>query len=157
MSPRVLIVIHGDEPAGWANQACHAVSILRHPIVRVLAIAGLSFPPRTAFGPLARRMYQQAMAYWNQEQECRIQHLIDEIVPRLPDDVEVVRLRYPARRLGDAVMDQMISWQADAILMAMRPRRISYRPLFDAVSHRLTSPETCAVILTHSSACESGK
>ena len=120
-------------------------------------IAGLSFPPRTAFGPLARRMYQQAMAYWNQEQECRIQHLIDEIVPRLPDDVEVVRLRYPARRLGEAVMDQMISWQADAILMAIEPRSISSRPLFDAVSQRLTSPQACAVIVTHSCTGESRK
>ena len=157
MSPRVLIVIHGDEPVGWVDEACHAVSLLRHPIVRVLAIAGLAFPPLTSFTPLAHRMYQQAIGYWKQEQESRIQQLVDEILPRLPDEVEVVRLRYPARRLGDAVMDQMISWQADAILMAMQPRRISYRPLFDAVSHRLTSPETCAVILTHSSACESGK
>ena len=43
MSSRVLIVIHGDEPAGWVNEACHAVSMLRRPIVRVLAIAGLAF------------------------------------------------------------------------------------------------------------------
>lgn len=157
MSPRVLIVIHGDEPVGWVHEACHAVSMLCHPIVRVLAIAGLAFPPLTAFTPLARRMYQQAMAYWKQEQESRIQQLIDEILPRLPVEVEVVRLRYPARRLGEAIMDQMISWQADAILMAIQPRSISSRQLLEAVSHRLASPTTCAVIVTHSDTDESRK
>src|SRR2546425_8995680 len=38
-----------DEPVGWVHEACHAISMLRHPIVRVLAIASLAFPPADIF------------------------------------------------------------------------------------------------------------
>jgi hypothetical protein len=35
---RVLLVLHGAEPAGWPTEACRVLSTWRHPSVRVLVV-----------------------------------------------------------------------------------------------------------------------
>src|SRR5262245_58670838 len=117
VSPRVLIVIHGHESAGWACDARRAVSMLNNPIVRILAVLDSSYPRFTSVTPFARRAYFQAVAYWREQQRIRLQATIDQIVPFVPVPVEVLWLPQIKGRVRDAIANHAAAWRADTVLV----------------------------------------
>ena len=54
-SRRVLVAVHGREPAGWENEVCRALALSPHAAVRVLAITDVPSPPSASVLPAARR------------------------------------------------------------------------------------------------------
>src|SRR5688572_6500798 len=91
---RVLLVLHGAEPAGWPTEACRVLSTWRNPSVRVLVVPIVPFPSFTSMLPAARRRYAGARRAWHQQEEARILVALDRILPGLPRSVEVTRARW---------------------------------------------------------------
>jgi nucleotide-binding universal stress UspA family protein len=148
ISPRVLLVIYGREPVGWASEARRAVSMLNKPIVRVLAVLDFTRPPFTSLTPFAHRAYSEAIAYWREQQEVNVQGMIDQIVPFLPEPIEIVRLQRNKERVGDVIAEHVINWPADAVVVATPALSVLSRLGFGFVSDDLLRETTCAVIVT---------
>jgi len=156
VSQRVLIVIHGHEPAAWASQARRAVSMLRNPVLRILAVLDSEHPPFTSLTPFARRAYSGAITYWREQQEVCVQGVIDQILPFLPGPVEVVRLRGIKSRARDAIAEHITGRRADAVVVATPARSILCRLGARSLSEELMRETTFAVIVTGCSATLQG-
>ena len=75
---RVLIAVHGFEPASWAADAARTISMWRSPELRLLIVPCVPSPPFTSLTPIARRAYADARAVWIQEEERRLTRIVDE-------------------------------------------------------------------------------
>jgi nucleotide-binding universal stress UspA family protein len=119
-----------------------------NPIVRVLAVVDLAFPPFTSLTPFARRAYQQATAYWRGQQELSIQRVIDQIVPALPEAVDFVWLRPVRGHMRQAVTRYVLEWPADVVVIAPPASGVRSWLWFGQACNRLLLHSTCAVIVT---------
>ena len=148
VSPRVLIVLDGHEPAGWACQARRAVSMLHNPILRILAVLDSEHPPFTSLAPFVRRAYSGAITYWREQQEVCVQEAIDEIAPFVPGPIDVVRVRGIKGGAREAIAEQVTDWCADALVVATPARSIVSRMRTASLSEDLMREGACAVIVT---------
>jgi hypothetical protein len=66
-SLRVLLAVHGHEPAEWTIRACRVVTGWKNARVRVLGIVNVPNPPFTSLIPPARRLYATARSAWRED------------------------------------------------------------------------------------------
>ena len=145
--PRVLIVVHGHEPAGWIEEACRAVSLWVNPLVRVIAIPDVPSPPFTSLTSFARRAFDEARREWTTEEETRVQGVIDQMIPLLPDSVEVAWVHPRKGNFVAPILDQVGAWSADVIVLAAPAPGIRSRLSPGPIVERLLHHANCAVLI----------
>src|SRR4029453_11973495 len=88
---RVLIAVHGFEPASWATDAARTISMGRSPELRLLIVPCVPSPPFPSLTPIARGAYADARTAWRQEEERRLERIVEAWKRQLSADVDVVR------------------------------------------------------------------
>jgi nucleotide-binding universal stress UspA family protein len=114
---RVLLAVHGGEPAGWGLEARRVVAMWKQPTVRILAILAVPSPLFTSLIPIAARKYRAARAGWEDAERERLQRVIDEVTLALPAPPDVawapVTFLDPARGIAEHAR----TWCADVLLL----------------------------------------
>ena len=147
MTPRVLIVLHGDEPAGWWLEACRIVSMWKSVRVRVLVIPNVPCPRFTSLTPFARRLYDGARRAWRREKEIRLQPALDFMMRALPRNVEIIRAPSSAENTVSTIVEAVDDWSADVVVVgAPAPGLRSWLSL-GPVHERVLRRATCAVVV----------
>jgi nucleotide-binding universal stress UspA family protein len=142
---RVLIAVHGGEPAGWAPAASRVVSLWTRPSIRILAVVAVPCPPFTSLIPPAARMYRAARATWETAERRRVQRVIDDVARVLPGDADIAWLPVSYADPGRAIAEHARRWAADALLIAASP---AAGPWLGAVHHRVLRRAGCPVLVT---------
>ena len=152
---RILLAIHGYEPAAWVSEAGAAVSMWLAPTVRVLAALDVPSPPFTSLTPFARRAYGEALELRREQEMSRLQVLLDELLPLLPASADLVYLEPRRRGVAAAISDHVKSWCADVVVIA--PPLHGWRNWLwpGPVHQQLLRHLTCAVLITPFSAATS--
>ncbi len=115
---RVLLAVHGHEPAEWAIRACRLVSEWRDARVRVLALVDVTCPPFTSLISPARRLYAAARSAWINDEERRTEEAVDRVLRALSRPVEVVRDRSSAEGRARTIVRHAMTWAADVVVVA---------------------------------------
>src|SRR5262245_29868595 len=113
---RVLIAVHGFEPASWATDAARTISMWRSPELRLLIVPCVPSPPFTSLTPIARGAYADARTAWRQEEERRLTRIVDEW-KRLSVDVDVVRAPSLQGDLAATIASHAGEWPADVVVV----------------------------------------
>ncbi len=151
---RVLIAIHGSEPGGWGPEAQQAVNRWTRPTVRILAILAVPSPPFTSLIPAAARRYRAARAAWETAERARLQRVIDEISPGLPEVTEVVWTPVSYADPGRAIAAHARAWAADVLLISAAPAAgVWLGALHDRIIRRVHCPVLVTPRPTAASAC----
>jgi nucleotide-binding universal stress UspA family protein len=144
---RVLIAVHGFEPASWAADAARTISMWRSPELRLLIVPSVPSPPFTALTPIARRAYADARAAWREEEERRLTRIVDEWKKQLSVDVDVVRAPALQGDLAATIAGHAGDWPADVVVVG------APEPSFRAwlwpgpVHQRIVLRAPCAVLV----------
>lgn len=142
---RILLAIHGGEPAGWAGAARRAIGMWDKPSVRVLGLVAVPSPPFTSLIPAAARRYRAARAAWADAERQRVQRVIDALTPALPVGVEVVWVPVSYADPGRVITEHARRWAADVLLVAASP---AAGPWLRAVHDRVIRHAGCPVLVT---------
>jgi nucleotide-binding universal stress UspA family protein len=142
---RVLLAIHGGEPAGWGREAPRVVTRWARPSVRILAVVVAPCPPFTSLIPPTARMYRAARTAWEDVERARVQRVVDEIAPALPAGHELVWAPVSYGDLGRAIAEHARMWAADVLLMAAAP---AAGPWLGTVRDRVVRRARCPVLVT---------
>jgi len=98
MAPlRVLLAVHGHEPAEWALGVCRVVSGWTNASVRVLGVVDVPSPPFTSLLPPARRFYDAARSAWRRDGEPRVRAAVDRLAQTLGRTIEMECSDSPTR------------------------------------------------------------
>ena len=144
---RVLIAVHGFEPALWAADAARTISMWRSPELRLLIVPCVPAPPFTSLTPIARRAYADARAAWIQEEERRLTRIVDEWKRQLSVAVDVVRAPSLQGDLAATIAGHAGDWPADVVVVG------APEPTFRAwlwpgpVHQRIVLRAPCAVLV----------
>jgi len=144
---RVLIAVHGFEPAAWAADAARTISMWRSPELRLLIVPCVPAPPFTSLTPIARRAYADARAAWIQEEERRLTRIVDEWKRQLSVAVDVVRAPSLQGDLAATIAGHAGDWPADVVVVG------APEPSFRAwlwpgpVHQRIVLRAPCAVLV----------
>jgi nucleotide-binding universal stress UspA family protein len=144
---RVLIAVHGFEPASWAADAARTISMWRSPELRLLIVPCVPSPPFTSLTPIARRAYADARAAWREEEERRLTRIVDEWKRQLSVDVDVVRAPSLQGDLAATIAGHAGDWPADVVVVG------APEPSFRAwlwpgpVHQRIVLRAPCAVLV----------
>jgi nucleotide-binding universal stress UspA family protein len=147
MPSRVLIAVHGFEPASWAADAARTISMWRSPELRLLIVPCVPAPPFTSLTPIARRAYADARATWIQEEERRLTRIVDEWKRQLSVAVDVVRAPSLQGDLAATIAGHAGDWPADVVVVG------APEPSFRAwlwpgpVHQRIVLRAPCAVLV----------
>ena len=142
---RILLTIHGGEPAGWARAARRAVGMWDRPSVRVLGLVAVPSPPFTSLIPAGAHLYRAARAAWEEAERARVQHVIDGLALGLPGGVEVVWVRVSYTDPGRVITEHAQLWAADVLLLAASP---AAGPWLGAVHDLVIRRARCPVLVT---------
>jgi len=146
--PRILVAIHGYEPAEWSAEACRLVSLWNAPNVRLLAVLDVPAPAFTSLTASARRAYQAARVAWSEQEIIRLRPVVDAMVKLLPDPAEIVRVAAAQGDPARTIVEHAVDWAADVIVVgapAPGPRsRLWPGPLHE----RVLRSTTRAVLVT---------
>ena len=116
---RVLVAVHGREPAGWELEVCRALTLSPPPAVRVLAVADVPSPPSAALLPSARRTRARARAEWQRLEEASVSRRLEALLAGLSVVPEVVWVRVADADPGRAIVEQAAAWGADLIVVGV--------------------------------------
>jgi nucleotide-binding universal stress UspA family protein len=145
---RVLLALHGHEPEVWAHDIARVVATWSEPSLRVLAVADGTCPPVTSLTPAARRLHAAARATHRLEEDRRLDVVLARIVPLLPPDGAVVRVRAAAGDVARTIAAQAGEWPADVVVIGA-PAPGMRRWLWPGPVHRdILGLTTCAVLVT---------
>jgi nucleotide-binding universal stress UspA family protein len=145
---RVLLAVHGHEPAGWWLAASHALAGWPDPTVLVLAVFDVPDPPRTSPGSAARAAWAAARNRWRQLEEAGAEATVDALQRSLPSPVEVARLVARRSDPGRTVADVAAEWGADVVVVGPHRPGALARLLLGAVHERVVRHAPCAVLVT---------
>jgi nucleotide-binding universal stress UspA family protein len=142
---RVLLAVHGGEPAGWGLEARRILATWSAPSVRVLAVVNAPRPAFTSLLPAAARRHQAAQRTWERLEEERLQHILDDLTPLLPDTAALAWIKDAHADPGRAIAEDAAAWRADIVLVGAAP---APGPFLGAVHERLIRHASCPVLVT---------
>lgn len=144
---RVLVILRGDEPDGWGDEACRAVAMWTNPIVRVLAVPLTPCPPFTSCAPYARQLYNGARAAWRQHEEFRIRGVLDRMMPAFPRGAEVIWMPPFVGDVAAMIVRHAHEWAADVVVIGGPRPGVSSWVSPGAVHVRVLRRVACAVLI----------
>ncbi|HEU4366915.1 MAG TPA: universal stress protein [Methylomirabilota bacterium] len=142
---RVLLGVHGGEPAGWELEARRAIAMWGAPCVRILAVVDVPRPPFASLLPAAARRYHAAREAWHRAEQRRLQGLIDDLAPLLPGGCDLAWTTATRSDPGRAIAEYAAAWGADVVLVGAAP---APGPWLGAVHERVIRHARCAVLVT---------
>ena len=146
-SRRVLVAVHGREPAGWEIEVCRALALSPGAAVRVLAITDVPSPPSAALLPAARRARARADAEWRRIQVANIGRRVDTLLSALPMVPDVAWANVADADPGRAIVERATVWAADLIVVGVDDADWLERRLLGAVHERVVDQAGCAVLV----------
>lgn len=144
---RVLIAVHGHEPAGWVAEAVRAVP--RPADLRIVTVLDASAPAFTSLLPAARRRYAAAVAAESRIDRGRVSESLAALLGGLgasarPDVRELeARAADPAR----AIAEHAAAWPADLVVVGRDVRPRALRLVLGAVHERVLRRAGCTVVV----------
>jgi nucleotide-binding universal stress UspA family protein len=148
VSLRVLVVVHGYEPAGWAQETCRVVSTWAAPSVRVLAVLDVPSAPFTSLTRPARRAYDGARAEWAAIERKRLEAPMAALLPGLPQTTEVSIVRARGGDMALTIADQASAWPADVIVVGGPMPGLRSWLRLGRVHERVVRRARCTVLVT---------
>jgi nucleotide-binding universal stress UspA family protein len=145
---RVLVAVHGYEPAGWATETGRVVSRWDDAVVRVANVLDVPRPPLTSPAPFARHLYRAAAAAARRDAEARTRAAVDALASLLPRGTEVVRLEAGPGPLGWTIAEHANDWQADVVVVGAPAPAFRSWLWPGPVPQQLLGRVTCAVLVT---------
>jgi nucleotide-binding universal stress UspA family protein len=118
---RILLAVHGGEPAGWGREASRLVARWAEPEVRVLGLVAVPCPPFTSLIPAAARRYRGARTAWEDAERKRVEQVIDEMMPALPAGAEIAWVRAADGARDRVIAEHARAWAADVLVLAAAP------------------------------------
>ena len=144
---RVLLAVHGYEPSGWEAEACRVVAKFGRATVCVLTMLEVPCPAFTSLTPLAAHAYRGARAAWTRREATRVQGVIDQMVPLLARDAEVVRVPSAQGDLARTIAEQVDEWPADVVVVGAPPPGVRRWLWPGHVHERVLRRLPCAVMV----------
>ena len=146
---RVLVAVHGHEPAGWVAEAVRAVP--RPADLRIVTVLDTSAPAFTSLLPAARRRYAAAVAAERRAERERLSESLDAlvgalaVVPGAGSDVRELQARDadPAR----VIAEHAAAWPADLVVVGRDVRPRALRLVLGAVHERVLRRAGCTVVV----------
>ena len=146
-SRRVLVAVHGREPAGWEIEVCRALALSPGAAVRVLAITDVPSPPSAALLPAARCARARADAEWRRIQVASVGRRVDTLLSALPMVPDVAWANVADADPGRAIVERATVWAADLIVVGVDDADWLERRLLGAVHERVVDQAGCAVLV----------
>jgi nucleotide-binding universal stress UspA family protein len=151
-SRRVLVAVHGREPAGWEVEVCRALALSPRAAVRVLAITDVPSPPSAALLSAARRARARAHAEWRRIQVGTVGRRVDTLLSVLPMVPDVAWAHVADADPGRAIVERATAWGADLIVVGVDDAAWLERRLLGAIHERVVDQASCAVLVMPSPA-----
>ena len=145
---RVLIAVHGREPAGWELELCRALTLSPETAVRVLAVADVPSPPSAVLLPSARRSRARARDEWRRLEEATVNRRLDALLAGLSITPDVEWARVADADPGLRIVEQAAAWGADLIVVGVDGASWLERRLLGAIHERVVARAGCAVLVT---------
>ena len=144
---KILIAVHGHEPAGWVREvprlvAAHGFALLR--LLMVLDVPPVAF---TSLLPAARRRFNAALAETRRLEEQRVSATVGELINALPFPPEVRRLRVWQSDAGRGIVAHAALWPADVVIVGRDGRSRLQRAALAPVHERVVRLAECAVLV----------
>lgn len=146
-SRRVLVTVHGREPAGWELEVCRALALSPRAAVRLLAVTDVPSPPSAARLPFTRRARAQARAEWRRLQEANIGRRLETLLAGLATVPDVAWVHVQDADPGRAVVERAAVWGADLIVVGVDEASWLERRLLGAIHERVVEQAGCAVLV----------
>lgn len=146
-SRRVLVAVHGREPAGWENEVCRALALSPRAAVRVLAITDVPSPPSASVLPAARRARARAHAEWRRIQVASVGQRLETLLAGLPTTPDVAWAHVADADPGRAIVERAAVWGADLIVVGVDGPGWLERRLLGAIHERVVDQASCAVLV----------
>jgi nucleotide-binding universal stress UspA family protein len=149
-SQRVLVAVHGREPAGWEVEVCHALTLSPRAAVRLLAIVDIPSPRSAALLPAARRARGRAHAEWRRMQLITVGRRVETLLSVLPMVPDIAWAHVEDADPGGAIVERAAVWGADLIVVGVDGASWIERRLLGAIHERVVDQASCAVLVTPS-------
>jgi nucleotide-binding universal stress UspA family protein len=143
---RVLVAVHGGEPARWDAEVGRILAATPRAAVRVLALVDVPAPPSVALLACARRARAGARAEWRQLEAAGLEERVAALLAWLPAP-DVTRLDVADADPARAIVERAAAWGADLIVVGAEPASWIRRRLLGAVHERVVARATCAVLV----------
>jgi nucleotide-binding universal stress UspA family protein len=149
---RVVVAVHGREPAGWELEVCRTLTPPPQMAVRLLAVADVPSPPAATLLPSARRTRARAHAEWQRLEEAHVAQRLEALLAGLSPVPEVVWIRVADADPGRAIVEQAAAWGADLIVVGVDGASWLERRLLGAIHERVVARAGCALLVVPSAA-----
>jgi nucleotide-binding universal stress UspA family protein len=144
---RVLVAVHGHEPAGWEDQV--RLTLASWPLAS-LQVLGTLDPPTSGFTsltPTARRAQAAATRAWRCLEEERVCRRLDALLGLLPAATLVTRIRARRGDPGRTIAGFAATWDADLVVVGSDERPWLERRLLGAIHERVMAHARCGVLI----------
>jgi nucleotide-binding universal stress UspA family protein len=146
-SRRVLVTVHGREPAGWEAEVCRALALSPEAAVRVLAIIDVPSPPSAALLPSIGRARSGARREWRRLQEATVGQRVEALLAGLPVAPDVAWVDVADADPARAIVERAAVWGADLIVVGVDGSGWLERRLLGAIHERVVDQAACAVLV----------
>ena len=120
-SRRVLVAIHGREPAGWEHEVCRALALSPAPRSGC-SPSPMSRPPSAALLPSARRSRARARDEWRRLEEATVDRRLDALLAGLSITPDVEWARVADADPGLRIVERAAARGADLIVVGVDGR-----------------------------------
>jgi nucleotide-binding universal stress UspA family protein len=146
---RVLVAVHGHEPAGWVAEAVRAVP--RPSELRIVTVLDTSVPAFTSLLPAARRRYAAAAAAERRTERERVSQNLDALLGAFAagagDGLDVRELQARDADPARAIAEHAAAWPADLVVVGRDVRSRALRMVLGAVHERVLRRASCTVVV----------
>jgi nucleotide-binding universal stress UspA family protein len=144
---RILVAVHGREPARWEVEVGRALMLSPRATVQVLAITDVPSPPFAALLPSARRARARAFAEWRRIEAANVAQRLEALLARLSAVPDVAWVHVPDADPGRTIVERAAAWGADLVVVGVDPASWLHRRLLGALHERVVARASCAVLV----------
>jgi nucleotide-binding universal stress UspA family protein len=144
---RILVAVHGHEPAGWETQV--RLALASWPLASVQVLGTVDTPTSTFTGliPAGRRAHAAATRAWRRLEEERVCRQLDALLGLLSAATLVTRIRARRGDPGRAIAGFAATWDADLVVVGPDERPWLERRLLGAIHERVVAHARCGVLI----------
>lgn len=145
---RVLVVVHGREPAGWCLDVSRALAASPGATVEVLAVVEAPSPPTASLLPAARRARARARADWRRLEAESVALGVEALLACLVERPGVTWVHVADADPGRAIVDRARAWPAaDLIVVGVDRTNWLRRRLLGPIHERVVARAGCPVLV----------